>query len=68
MCYNNITIKHKKEVCKMTTHELLDWLKVAVMYDPEAECTTRVEVVIKGRDILVYSLASGCLLTKFNKY
>lgn len=52
----------------MTTRELLDWLKVAVMYDDVAECTTRVEVVVKGRDILVYSLASGCLLTKFKKY
>lgn len=52
----------------MTTRELLDWLKVAVMYDDVAQCTTRVEVFVKGRDILVYSLASGCLLTKFKKY
>lgn len=52
----------------MTTRELLDWLNVAVMYDDVAQCTTRVEVVVKGRDILVYSLASGHLLTKFKKY
>ena len=52
----------------MTTKELIDWLKVAVMYDPEAECTTRVEVVIKGRDILVYSEVSGKLLTQFKQY
>lgn len=52
----------------MTTKELLNWLKVAVLYDPVAECTTRVEVVVKGRDILVYSMASGTLLTQFRKY